>query len=209
MPYRSIIIENLQQAFTEEDVSISYIYCDYKDRKNQTTVNLLSSLAKQLVLQQRDMPREVIDLYTRYGKGQSSPSLEDYSRLLLSLSNPFRRSFILVDALDEHFVNEDEENAMRLTFLDELLNLQQLGNSSRAYTLFFTSRENHVIQKRLTGYVRLDIRAADPDIESYLRSRVRDPTRFTLAEKVRDDNNLVNLIVGSVVEKSQGMLVIA
>lgn len=97
---------------------------------------------------------------------------------------------------------------MRLTFLDELLNLQQLGNSSGAFTLFFTSRENHVIQKRLTGYVRLDIRAADPDIESYLRSRVRDPTRFTFAEKVRDDNNLVNLIVGRVVEKAQGMLVI-
>lgn len=154
------------------------------------------------------MPREVIDLYTRYEKNQISPSLEDYSRLLLSLSNPFRRSFILVDALDEHFVNEDEENAMRLTFLDELLNLQQLGNSSGAFTLFFTSRENHVIQKRLTGYVRLDIRAADPDIESYLRSRVRDPTRFTFAEKVRDDNNLVNLIVGRVVEKAQGMLVI-
>ena len=207
IPCRSIIIRNLQQVFTEEDVSISYVYCDYKDRKNQTTVNLISSLVKQLVLQHRDMPKEVIDLYTKSRNGQSSLSLEDYSRLLLSFSNHFRRSFILVDALDEHFVNNDEETAMQLTLLDELLNLQQQGHSSGGYTLFFTSREIGVIQRRLAGGVRLDIRAASSDIESYVRARICDHTKFALAEKVRDDASLVSIVVSKLVEKAQGMSV--
>ena len=202
---RSIVIEHLQQVFTENDVSISYIYCDYNDRKTQTTVNLISSLVKQIVLQRKDMPREVIELYT--GKGQSSLSLEDLTRLLSSFSSHFRRSFILVDALDEHFINDDEESVMQLTLLDSLLNLQKRGNSSRDYTLFFTSREFPLIHRRLAGCVRLDIRATDSDVESYLRSRIYDPTRFPFAGKVQDDANLGNLIVSKLVEKAQGMSV--
>lgn len=208
IPSRSIVIENLQQLFTEKDVSISYIYCDYKDRKSQTTVNLISSLVKQLVRQQSDMPEEVKELYTKLENGRKSLSLEDHSRLLLSSSNHFRRSFILVDALDEHIINDDEEGAMQLTLLDILLNLQRQRNSSGGYTLFFTSRPNGLIQRRLAGCVCLDIRATDSDIESYLRSRIRDPTKFPFAEKVRDDANLGTLITSRLVENAQGMLVI-
>ena len=205
---RSIVIEHLRQVFTEKDVSISYIYCDYKDRKTQTTVNLISSLVKQMVLQQSDMPKDVIDLYTKHGNGQSSLSLEDLSRLLSSLSNHFRRSFILVDALDEHFVNDDEENAMQLTLLDILLNLQQKRKDSRGCTLFFTSRENGLIQERLAGCVRLDICAAGSDIELYLRSRIHDPSKFRFAKNLRVDADLGNLIVSRLVEKAEGMLVL-
>lgn len=179
----SIIIENLQQMFPGEDVSISFIYCDYKDRKNQTTAKLISSLVKQMVLQQRDMPRELADLYIRKRNGQTSLSLEDYSRLLSSFSNHFRRSFILVDALDEHIINDDEENAAQLTLLDVLLDLQEQGDNSGGHTLLFTSRENGLIQERLVGCIRLDVRAADADIESYVRSRIGDPTKFKVCEE--------------------------
>ncbi|CAD6584844.1 MAG: hypothetical protein ASARMPREDX12_001771 [Alectoria sarmentosa] len=204
----SVVIDHLHQVFTEKDVSISYIYCDYKDRKTQTTVNLISSLVKQMILQQSDMPKDVIDLYTKHGNGQSSLSLEDLSRLLSSLSNHFRRSFILVDALDEHFVNDDEENAMQLTLLDILLNLQQKRRDSRGCTLFFTSRENGLIQERLAGCVRLDIRAAGSDIELYSRSRIHDPSKFRFANNVRDDVDLGNQIVSGLVEKAQGMFLL-
>ena len=189
-------------------MSISYIYCDYKDRKTQTTVNLISSLVKQVILQQRDMPQEVRDLYARFKNGQSFLSLEDYSQLLSSFSNHSWRSFILVDALDEHLINDDDENAMQWILLDTLLNLQQRGSSSRGSTLFFTSRENSLIQSRLAGGIRIDIRAANSDIDSYLRSRLKDP-KFTSAQKVRDkvrdDADLGNLIVSRLVESAQGM----
>ena len=209
MSFRSLVIQHLQQVFPEEDVSISYIYCDYKDRKNQTTVNLISSLVKQITSQQKDMPREVINLYAKHKNGQSSLSLDDYSKLLSTFSNHFRRSFILVDALDEHVINDEEESVMQLTLLDILLNLQQQRNSSEGYTLLFTSRENGLIQERLVGCARLDIRAADSDIEVYLRSRIYDPTKFRFAKKVQDDANLANLMISRLVENAKGMSVVA
>lgn len=208
IPYRSIVIENLRQMFFGEDVSISFAYCDYKDRTNQTTVNLISSLLKQIVSQQKDMPVEVVNLYSTHGQGQSSLSLENQLSLLSSFPNSFRRSFILIDALDEHFTNEDEENALQSTLLDELLKLQNQGSGFKGYTLFFTSRENHVIQEHLAGSVRLDIRAADLDIESYVRSRIANPSRFRFADKIMGDAELANTIVDTLTEKAQGMLVI-
>ncbi len=186
-------------------MSVSYIYCDYKDRKNQTTVNLISSLVKQIVLQQENMPQEVKSLYSTYDDGQSSLSLEDLSRLLSCFSNHFRRSFILVDALDEHLSKDDEENPMQFTLLNVLLNLHQQRNGSRGYTLFFTSRENGLIKERLAGCARLDIYATGDDIKSYLLSRISDPAKFRFAKKVQNDANLSNLIVSSLVEKARGM----
>lgn len=208
MPCRSIVIENLQQMFVGEDVSISFAYCDYKDRTNQTTVNLISSLVKQIVAQQKDMPVEVVKLYSAHGQGQKSLSLGNQLCLLSSFPNSFRRSFILIDALDEHFTNEDEENGLQLILLEELLKLQKQGSCFKGYTLFFTSRENYVIQEHLTGAVRLDIRAADSDIESYVRSRIANPSHFRFVDKIMGDAELANTIVDTLTEKAQGMLVI-
>ena len=194
--------------FVGENVSISFAYCDYKDRTNQTTVNLISSLVKQTVSRQKDMPVEVVNLYSAHGHGQRLLSLENQLSLLSSFPNSFRRSFILIDALDEHFTNEDEENALRLTLLDELLKLQKKGGGLKGYTLFFTSRENHVIQEHLAGSVRLDIRAADSDVGSYVRSRIVNPSQFRFADKIMKDAELAHRIVDRLTEKARGMLVI-
>ena len=193
--------------FVGEDVSISFAYCDYKDRTNQTTFNLISSLVKQIVSQHKDMPEEVISLYSAHKQGQSLLSLGGHLSLLSTLPKSFRRSFILIDALDEHFTNEDEEKALRLTLLDELLKLQRQGSGLKGYTLFFTSRENRVIQEQLAGSVCLNIRATDSDIESYVRSRIANPSQFSYANKIRENAELVNTIVDRLIEKAQGMSV--
>jgi len=183
-------------------VSISYIYCDYKDRAKQTTTNLLANLVKQLVLQHGDMPREVTKMYVKHTKRKSSPSLGELSQLVPSLLRGFRRSFILFDALDEHFTSENEESILEVTLLEELLKLQQKGPG---YTLFITSRENPVIQERLSGTVQIEISAANADIELYLRSRIYDRSKFRFAEKIRDDKDLADLVIGSLLKKAQGM----
>ena len=189
-------------------MSISYIYCDYKDRKTQTVVNLISSLVKQIVLQLEDMPREVIDLFKKHNNGQSLMSLEEYSKLLASLSSHFRRSFIVVDALDEHMISDDAEKLMQMNVLDILLDVQHKGNGLSGYTLFFTSRNVGLIQDRLAEYARIEISATDSDIELYLRSRIRESSKFRFPVKVRDDANFIAQIVSTLVEKAQGMLVL-
>ena len=193
--------------FVRDNVSISFAYCDYKDRTNQTTVNLISTLVKQIVSQQKDMPEEVVNLYAAHGHGQRSLSLAEYSSLLSSFTESFRRSFILIDALDEHFTNEDGKDVLQIPLLQELLKLQKHRNASKGYTFFFTSRENHVIREQLAGSGRLDIRAADADIESYIRWRIANPSQFRFANEIQEDVELAAKIVGRVIEKAQGMLV--
>ena len=207
MACRSIVIERLQKCFPEKNVSISYIYGDYKDRKTQTVVKLISSLVKQILLQQEDMPREIKNQYIEHKNGQISLSLEEYSNLLASLSTSFRRSFIVVDALDELVVDEDAENSVQKKLIKILLDLPQ-WNGSNGFALFFTSRHLELIQERLAKCARIEISAADSDIELYLRSRIRESSKFGFPVKVRDDAKFIDQIVSTLVENAQGMLVL-
>ena len=162
-----------------------------------------------MVSQQNDMPEEVVNLYAAHGYGQRSLSLAEYLSLLSSFPKSFRRSFILVDALDEHFTNgKEKDNVLQLNLLDELLELQKQWSGCKRYTLFFTSRENDVIRERLAGSVRIDIRAANSDVESYVRSRIANPRQFSFARQIRGDTKLTNTIINRVTEKAQGMSVL-
>ena len=158
-----------------------------------------------MLLQQPDMPREVKELYAEHNNGQSSMSLKEYSKLLTSLSSYFRRSFIVVDALDEHMISDDAEELMQMNLLDILLNVQHKWNDPNGYTLLFTSRNMGLIQEKLAEYARVEISAANSDIELYLRDRIHEISKFRFPVKVRDDAIFIDQIVSTLVEKAQGM----
>lgn len=132
-------------------------------------------------------------------------SLDQISKLLLSFSNRLRRSFILVDALDENFANEDEENRLRSDLIEKLQSLQRQNDQPGGCSLLFTSRENYSIREQLADCTRIDIHAADSDIESYVRSRILNRMKFRFADYLRTDTNLCSTIVGGLVRKAQGM----
>lgn len=187
------------------------MYCDYKDRRNQTTVNLISSLVKQLIIQQNDMPSDIRESYLRHGHGNSAPSLDEYSELLQSTLKLFTKSFIIVDALDEHIeLSEDASNSARtIEFLTRVRDVQQRLDAGKSCRLFITSRENRLIEDQLTDCTRIDIRATDSDIRQYLKSRILDTNTFHLAEKLRAGDSLASTILDNLVEKAHGMSVAA
>ncbi|KAL8816202.1 MAG: hypothetical protein Q9191_008370, partial [Dirinaria sp. TL-2023a] len=148
------------------------------------------------------MPENVAKLHAEC---KTSPSPANCTSLLLSLSAKFKRSFILVDALDEHFSNGDDD-LLEMTFLDELLQLQHGENISPGYSIFLTSREHLVLQERLGACARARIYAADADIEMYLRSRIYDHTKFGFATKMREDPQLAQSILESLSSKAQGIV---
>lgn len=199
---RSIVIEHLRETFVDEEFLIAYVYCDYKDNKRQTAASLLGCLVKQMVIQQEEMPKEISDLYKK--KSKAAPSVEDSVSLLSSLMSGSKRSFVLVDALDEHFTNEDEESMSDLTFLNKLLQLQHQV-SVQGYSLFLTSREQPIFQERLAKCIRAEIYAENADIENYLHSRIYDDTKFSFASKMLEDAELARTILESLSRKAQGM----
>jgi hypothetical protein len=206
---RSIVVEHLQELSKEDGIAVAFIYCDYKDRENQTDLNLFSSLVKQLALQQKEMPSDIRDLYCRHHDGHGPLVLEEALHLLWRCANLFRKCFILVDALDE-YLNEgidDETHIPEISLIARLQKIQQGRKDENSFKLFITSRENHFIADQLQGCDQLDIRAMDSDIESYLRARAIDDTKFRFAKEVRNDPTICNQIVVELVRKAQGMYV--
>lgn len=194
-------MDHLEQLFKEADVAILYLYCDYKDKHNQTDRNLLASLAKQSVLQQADISQEATALYSQCRRGQKSLSLENYVALLKSSMKYFRRTFIVIDALDEHLTLDENEPSTHIPLLYHLYSLQK--EMPQRCTMLITSRESDFIRNELHNNTRLEIRAKDEDIQAYVNSRIHN--NFAFAENVKANTDLANAIAKKVVEKAQGM----
>jgi hypothetical protein len=193
-------VHHLQQVFAHDNVAVLYVYCDYKDQANQTDRNLFANFAKQSILQQLDMPAEAKALYDPCEKEESPRQCLD---LLMSSMASFRRTFIVIDAVDEHLPSEEDEYNPDIPLLSELSSIQQ--KMSGRCTIFITSREILLIQEQLQDRIRLDVRAHDEDIKSYVNSRICDDKKFTFAKEIRTDSALADEIVEKMVAKAQGM----
>jgi hypothetical protein len=115
----------------------------------------------------------------------------------------FRRTFIIVDALDEHLPLEEDGYSPQITLLYELNKIQQ--EVPRRFTPFITSQEIYSIKEQLHDWTKLDTRANDRDVRSYVRSRVCDEKKFAFAGQIGANLDISNEIVEKVVEKAQGI----
>jgi hypothetical protein len=190
--FRSVVINHLEWTFKRENVGIAYIYCTYR-QQNQTAVNLISSLLKQLIQQQPAISDNILDLYRHHHSRQTHPPLNEYSRLLQAEASHFSKVFIVIDALDEC----SEDGRIREHFLAEV---QKLLPKAR---LLVTSRNIPNIERNFEGAARLEILAKDKDIERYLESRIE--SQPLLASYVRADSKLRADILSTIVKKAHGM----
>ena len=200
----SAVIKNLQEPSKGKDIAVVYIYCDYKDRKRQTTSKLLSDLIKQLIVQRDSMPAQARDLYHR--SKDSGASLEDYKTVLYPLVKSFKRSYIILDALDENTLSIDKNDADEgadLELVHALLPLQSPDEWSTRF--FITSRESPVIEESLPSRIHITIRANDEDVRSYVDARIKDITRFRFAQEIAQRPDLELSIIDAIVTKAQGM----
>ena len=113
----------------------------------------------------------------------------------------FRRTFIVIDALDEHLSIDDGEHITEVTLLARLLDIQR--QTARRLTMLITSRELDAIGNQLLDRTRLEIRANDDDVRAYVSSRINNNSPF--AEKVRRDAEFAEAIVEGVVRKARGV----
>jgi hypothetical protein len=168
-------------------------------------LNLLSSITKQFVLQQEKLHEEVRELYIRHRNGQSPPSLDEYLELLTVLSNSFRRSFILIDALDELLNVEQNRPVFEIDLVKLLYELQRGTAAESGCSLFLTSRENLHIEKQLAGCGRICISATEPDIKLYIESQIFDSRTFKYAKDLTANPELSDRILRTLVDKAKGM----
>ncbi|KAL8877479.1 MAG: hypothetical protein Q9198_004511 [Flavoplaca austrocitrina] len=181
------------------DSSLSYVFCTFKDRVNQTAENLFGRIVKQLAeaYPKRFSPL-VRQLYQTREKTHERPLLADFVSMLGSMLRSFRLNYVVVDALDEC---ADEVK-------DSLLNGFETLQQICSLKLLFTLRPGTItglLDLKRTGF--LEIRARDDDIGEYISSRIVSERRSFTSFKRKPD--LVALAVDTITASSRGMFLLA
>ena len=177
---RSIVINHLQSLTRNTGDALVFIFCDYKERKEQTYSNLIASLLSQLLQercermadsQNRFMVSDhVMELYERHTRSETRPSNEEFSETLrIEIAKFYSSAFIVLDALDEGPEDEGIQNNL-------VSNLRNLGGAT--VRLLVTSRDLPQIARLMAGVPRLPIQAQDDDIGKYIETRLSTTPRL-------------------------------
>ena len=191
----SIIIEHIQQNCQSTGDALAYIYCEYSLQKEQTVINLVSSIIQQLVERLPVLPSSVINLHERHKQQGSCPALTEWTTLLEECLPLFSTISIVVDALDEC---TEEDNAR-----EKLISvIQQLGPNVR---ILCTSRPLMSFEGSFGKFTRLEVQANDHDVQLFLRQRIEQEAR--LRTHTQSKPSLVDLITNTIVAEVKGMYV--
>jgi hypothetical protein len=95
----SVVINHVEEVSRGKKVAIAYVYCDYKDPKTQSTIELISSLTRQLAEQIDLLPPEVKLFHDDNAWKNRNPTSDERLSLIKSISGFFESIYVFVDAL--------------------------------------------------------------------------------------------------------------
>ena len=154
------MIDRLCDQAREEDLVVGWLYCDYLAQQEQTVINIMGAILKQLV-GRREIPKDIREAF-REGR---RPLLPDLVRILRVLIASLPKVFICIDALDE-FLPKD---------LPELLqSLRDIDRESPRTRIFLTGRPHvtETVQRYFTKAVAIPIGPNQDDIKNYMETRL-------------------------------------
>ena len=166
------MIDSLCDQARGQSAAVVCFYFDFAAQQEQSSMSVLGTLLKQLVVGLREVPGEIVQAYEdqKNSIGGRRPRLSEIVKMLQTTSST-KRTFICIDTLDECVL---EHRTKLLNSLNEIL------QESPDTRIFATGRA-HIrldITKRLAGRVTsLPISTKRDDIVRYLHSRLEeDPT---------------------------------
>ena len=191
------MIDTLGEQAYNQNIAALFLYCDYQAQNDQSAVNMIGSLLRQIALGAMGIPGEIQNAFdkSRQGGGKGL-RLVEMRELFIKTISSYERVYICVDAMDELLPRHRSE------FLRELQQIIQDAPNTR---LFLTGRP-HVrgeLDKHLTrGSHTIQIVPDQGDIARYLSRKMdddngRDPDLMT--------ENLKNDIMETMLEKVSEM----
>lgn len=188
----SIAIEYLVNTFrSQQDIGVCYIYCDYKIQDEQTPLNLLASLLKQLLQYKSLVPEDIRGLYKKHNNGTKTtrPILDEVFESLQLTAASFSLVYLVVDALDEL----QQHGKLFQTLLSKLSTLQ----ATTPLELMLTSRDIPRVTEEVQEDVRLEVRASDEDVARYVDGHIDELPRF-VSKSAKIQQNIKDAIVSAV-----------
>jgi len=192
----SLVIDRLCDQAREEDITVAGFYCDYLAQQEQTAINVMGAILKQLV-GSREIPDDIREAFQegKKGAGGRRPRLADLTRMLRVAIASLPQVFICIDGLDECLPK----------VLPELLqSLSEIVRDSPKTRIYLTGRPHvtEAIQRYFTKAVVIPISPNQDDIRNYLEMRIdRDDKPEAMNNGLRAD------IVRIIVEKMPDMCV--
>ena len=167
----SLVIDKLCVEAVEEDPTVACFYFDYAARNEQSPVNMLGSLLRQLLNGGGEIPKEIAENFRKDKKSIGGRGLQVLGILkMFQTISARRRILICIDALDE-CVPE-----YRMVVLKSLGQILQGSPNTR---LFMTGRP-HVrseAERELGGVTAfIFIQATENGILRFLREKLKEDT---------------------------------
>src|SRR5437588_7617199 len=99
----SLVIDKLCDETVEEDTStiVTCFYSDFAARNEQTPINMLGSLLRQLVSGLEGIPEAVVRSFRNQRRAIGGRGLKISEILMFHIVAATKRTFICIDALDE------------------------------------------------------------------------------------------------------------
>lgn len=188
----SIVINHLSKQVQSTSVGVAYVFCDYKLGQDQTDINMIGALVKQLVADRRSLPESLERIYLEHAPTGTFPDREQISTVLEEAIAQHATVHIVVDALDEW----DDINGDRSRFLKELKNLQ----TAQDLRLMATSRFITEIEEAFQDSPTMEIRAEEEDVRRYVAGQMDRMPRC-----IRVDHELQLKIQDVIVSNVEGM----
>jgi Cdc6-like AAA superfamily ATPase len=160
----AIAIQNLLTRAGNEDIGLGFLFCNYKSQAEQTCAMLLATLLKQLAHGHSDATELIARMHESHERRNTRPSPEELQGALQSVCSMYPVVYLVVDALDE-FVSQDRP---RTELIDKLRQLQ----SKTDVRLLFTSRFVPEIEDDFISDSKLEVRASDEDVRTYVQGQL-------------------------------------
>ncbi|KAJ7577656.1 hypothetical protein C8J56DRAFT_798450, partial [Mycena floridula] len=155
------------------------------------------SVIRQLLFNSSSIPDSLKSLHTSFKSGQSQQTnLRVMAEALQAQIQLYSHVCLVVDALDECSVD------IRDDFISTIRSLTESGHLS----VLITSRDISIIAVEFTNEARIDVRAHDADVLSYITYRIEQEKRLKMI--VKEDAVLKKEIVTQMTEKAAGMFLL-
>ena len=191
----SLVIDTLLKQTRGQNVAVLSLYCDYQAQKNQSAVNMIGGLLRQVTLGAPRVPSEIKSAFEESKRGGCQGlRLPDMVKLFVMAIRSIDLVYLCVDAVDE-VLPQHRPDFFRA--------LRQIIRDAANVRLFLTGRPyigGEVDKHFMKGACIIQIVADQRDITQYLSQRMdddQDPDLMT--------ENLRNEIVETMLENTSEM----
>ena len=193
----SLVIDTLRERTCGQDIAVLSLYCDYQAHKDQSVVNMIGGLLRQVALRAATIPSEIKSAFDKSKQeGGQSLRLPEMLELFIKTIVSIEVVCLCVDAVDE---------VLRQYRPEFLRAFQQIVQDAPNVRLFLTGRP--YIRRELDNHLTKDayiihIVADQGDITRYV-SRIIEDGNGQDSDLMTED--LKNDIIKTMPEKTSGM----